>query len=190
MSLQHWEYFLSIEAALADCTRYVEFVPENYPTFSVEFARIIVAASAEFDAVAKGLCKAIDQNSNPNNIIEYHPIIAERYPKFLQYKVQIPRFRLELEPWKEWTAAASPDWWSKGYNKIKHERDQYFANANLKNAIYATAGLLTGIVYLYDAKEGRFPEVDLAAAPKLLEPQDDPRGMQGANITWTCKAWK
>jgi len=63
MSLPHWEYFLSIETDLTQGMRYVEFAPENYATFSVEFARIIVAASAEFDAVAKALCNAIDKNA-------------------------------------------------------------------------------------------------------------------------------
>ena len=190
MSLPHWEYFLSIEADLANCMRYVEFAPENFAAFSVEFARIIVAASAEFDAVAKGLCKSINEKAKPENINEYHPIIVGRYPKFPQYKIHIPRLKVEIEPWRTWTAEASPDWWSKGYNKIKHERDQYFANANLRNAIDATAGLLAGIVYLYDTKEGAFPAVDLAAAPILFEPQDNPEGMHQATITWSCKAWK
>jgi hypothetical protein len=117
MSFPNWEYFLSIEADLARCTRYVEFVPENSATFSVEFARIIVAASAEFDAVAKGLCKAISENAKPENINDYQPIIVGRYPKFPKYKIHIPRLKLELEPWKEWTPAASPDWWSKGYKQ-------------------------------------------------------------------------
>ena len=79
-----------------------------------------MAASAEFDAVGKGLCKAIDQNMNPDRVNEYYPIVAGKYPKFALYKIHIPRLKLELEPWKQWTPVASPDWWSKGYNKIKH----------------------------------------------------------------------
>ena len=190
MSPPHWEYFLSIEADLAECTRYVEFCPENYNTFSVEFARLIVAAAAEFDSVAKLLCTAIDGTAKPENIIEYQPIIVGRYPRFLEFKIDIPRFKLEFEPWSEWTSSNSPDWWSKGYNKIKHQRDQHFASANLHNAILAAAGLLTGIVYLYDATLGAFPAVDLAAAPKLFEPRDEPGGIQSAMISWSCKAWK
>ena len=190
MSLPHWEYFLSIEADLAQCMRYVEFTQENFATFSVEFARIIVAASAEFDAVAKGLCKTIDENAKPENIKQYQPVIVGRYPKFPQYKIHIPRIKLELQPWNTWTPEVSPDWWSKGYNKIKHQRDQHFASANLDNALNATAGLLAGIVYLYDATNGGFPDVDLAAAPKLFEPQDNPAAMHQSAITWTCKAWK
>ena len=190
MSPPHWEYFLSIEADLAQCTRYVQFCPENYRTFSVEFARVIVAASAEFDAVAKGLCGAIDGNAQPESITEYQSIIVGKYPRFPEYKIHIPRFKLEFQPWIEWTQSNSPDWWSKGYNKIKHHRDQHFASANLHNAILATAGLLAGIVYLYDATLGAFPQVDLAAAPKLFEPQEEPGEMQSATISWNCKAWK
>lgn len=190
MSHPHWEYFLSIEADLGQCARYVEFTQANYGTYSVEFARIIVAASSEFDAVAKSLCKQINPATNPERITEYFPIITGKYPKFIEYKIHIPRFKLELQPWKTWTSTGAPDWWSKGYNKIKHERDQHFSEANLENAIHATAGLLIGIVYLYDAIYGAVPKLDISAAPKLFEPQDHPSGIQERYIWWSCQAWK
>jgi hypothetical protein len=46
------------------------------------------------------------------------------------------------------------------------------------------------IVYLYDAKYGAFPQLDHSAAPQLLEPQDDPTGMQSTSLGWSCRAWK
>lgn len=190
MSQPHWEYFLSIEADLTRCTRYVEFAPDNFKTYSVEFARIIVASAAEFDGVAKELCKIIDPIKTPQRINEYNPIIAGKYAKFIDYKIHIPRFKIEVQPWKNWTATVSPDWWSKSYNKIKHDRDQNFRDANLENAINATAGLLAGIVYLYDATYGEFPKLDVSAAPQLFEPQTDPSGMQPIGFGWTCRAWK
>jgi hypothetical protein len=190
MNLPHWEYFLSIEADLSECTRYVEFHPDNYNTYSVEFARIIVAASAEFDAVAKALCKIIEPEAHPERISEYFPRINGKYPRFVDYKIHLPRFKIELQPWKDWTATSSPDWWSKGYNKIKHDRDKYFAAASLFNALSATTALLTGIAYLYDATFGEFPHLDLSAGPKLFEPQDDPSGMQESGLFWSCQVWK
>jgi hypothetical protein len=118
MSYPHWEYFLSIEEDLARCTRYVDFNKDNYNTYSVEFARIIVAAAAEFDSVAKGLCKAINPAESPDTINQYYPIIVGKYAQFLDYTIDMPRFKLELQPWKAWTPAVAPDWWSKSYNKI------------------------------------------------------------------------
>jgi hypothetical protein len=145
MSHPHWEYFLSIEADLVHCGRYIEFSRDNYGAYSVEFARIIVAAGSEFDAVAKSLCGVIDSSTAPERITEYRPIITGKYPRFIDYKVHVPRFKLEFQPWLAWTSTAAPDWWSKGFNKIKHERDQHFREANLGNALLATTALLTGI---------------------------------------------
>lgn len=190
MSYPHWEYFLSIEADLAECARYVEFNRDNLATYSVEFARVIVASGAEFDTVAKHLCASIDPTKKPERINEYYPIITGKYPRFVDHIVHISRFKIELKPWQSWTASAAPDWWSKSYNKIKHERDQYFLEANLGNAMNATAGLLLGIIYLFDAMYGDFPKIEIPAAPKLFDPQDYPGTRPPITHWWTCKAWK
>ncbi|GAA5162110.1 hypothetical protein [Viridibacterium curvum] len=190
MSLPHWQYFLSIEEDLLRCSRYVEFEKSNFSTYSVEFARIIVAASAEFDSVAKILCKAINPGANPQSINAYHPIITSKYPRFLEYTILVPSMKLEFQPWKEWTDSAGPGWWSKGYNKIKHERDKHFAAANLENALNSVAGLLTGIAYLYDATYGEIPKLNLASAPKLLEPHDNPDAPNQSAVWWSCEVWK
>lgn len=189
MSIPHWQYFLSIESDLAKCSRYVEFDSRNFGVFSVEFARIIVAASAEFDAVAKKLCKHINPRLNPQSIDKYQPIILGQYPRIEECLVEIPSYRLQFQPWKDW-AAQSPRWWTKSYNKIKHERETYFHEATLENAILATAGLLIGLIYYYDASHGGFPAVDYSLAPKLLEPLEPPGAMLGGRFEWTSTAWK
>lgn len=190
MSYPHWEYFLSIEADLTQCARYVEFTQDNFRAYSVEFARIIVAAASEFDAVAKSLCKAIDPAQTPEKITEYYPIITGRFPRFVEYKIRIPRFKIEVQPWTAWASASAPDWW-RSYNNIKHDREQRFREANLENAINATAGLLTGIVYFYDVSYGRFPRIEVSAAPKLLEPLDSPTSIATEpSFGWSCMAWK
>ena len=78
MSLEYWEYFLAIESDLENCCRYVEFSSDNYGTYSIEFARIIMAASAEFDTLAKNLCQAILERKlkpNEDNINKYNQIM-------------------------------------------------------------------------------------------------------------------
>lgn len=186
MSFPHWEYFLSIESDLERCSRFIEFAPNNYSAYSVEFARIIMAAASEFDNLAKKLCNLIDSSKNPQNINQYYPIITSKYPKFTQYEILIPRYKLDFKPWLNWNASGSPDWWSKGYNKIKHDRDNHFCQANLYNAILATSGLLTGILYFYNCHFSSIPTIDLSQAPKLLIPQDyNQSGWQSASISWS-----
>ncbi len=175
---------------MAKCARYVEFAPGNYHAYSVEFARVIVAAASEFDGVVKELCKIIDSSKSPSNINAYRPIVVGRYPRLIYHIIHIPRFRLQTQPWKDWQQTKSPDWWSKGYNKIKHDRDSNFEHANLRNAIDAVAGLLVGIMYLYDATYGQFPPIEHSAAPQLFEPQNDPSAMQSGGLTWSCRVWK
>lgn len=191
MSYPHWEYFLSIEADLASCARYVEFHDDNFSTYSVEFARVIIASGAEFDVVAKRLCARIDPAAKkPERINEYYSIITAKYPKFVDHVVHIPRFKMELKPWQSWTLDSAPHWWSRGYNKIKHERDTHFREANLENAIYSTAGLLLGIIYLYDALYDKVPKIEMSAAPKLLDPLDYPGTRPRPSSWWTARAWK
>lgn len=166
MTPPYWNYFLSIESDLEQCGRFVEFSQDNFHTYSIEFARIIMAASSEFDNVAKALCKTISPGEKPSTINKYYPIIKGKYPKFLDCEILLPRYNLSVKPWKNWTDTSSPDWWSKGYNKIKHKRDCHFPQANLENAILSTAGLLIGILYYYDLTFQNIPEID--RAPKLL----------------------
>lgn len=177
MSLPHWQYFLSIESDLDDCSRYVEFAKPNYKTYSVQFARIIMAAASEFDTVAKLLCQHIypDYSSCKNkNIQSYFTTINSKYPNFTQHETMIPLYGLECKPWDGWNATISPDWWSKGYNQIKHQRDMHFDQANLENAIYAVCGLLTGLLYFYEAKYNGISNIQLESfqMPKLLSPKD------------------
>ena len=151
MSLPHWEYFLAIESDLEKCSRYVEFCQDNDSTYSLEFARIIMASCSETDTIIKLLCKAIDPGKRPDNILEYFPVLSSKYPKFTTFEIFIPRFKIRLHPWKDWTETKSPDWWSKAYNKIKHERDKFFKEANLTNTLNAVSGLFCVILYYYKA---------------------------------------
>ena len=188
MSLPHWEYFLAIEQDLEKCTRYVEFDERNYKTFSLEFARIIVASGAECDTVMKLLCNSIDSSKDPQDILQYFPIVNSKYPKFIKYEIQILRYKLVfLKPWETWSETDSPDWWKNGYNKIKHERDKYFENANLKNAIMATAGLLCTLLYYYEELKSKGSissiDIDLQQSPKLLSPKHYD-SWQSVEILW------
>lgn len=172
MSIKYWEYFLSLESDLERCTRFVEFTPANYATYSNEFAKIIMSASAEFENVAKDLSNLIIPGSDPGSINAIHPIIFGAYPKFGTVEVSIPRYKITLKPWEHWTATASPDWWSKGYNKIKHSRTVSFEKANLCNAIYSMAGLFSAILYCHHKETGKI-DINFERSPTLFDIVDE-----------------
>lgn len=186
MSLPHWEYFLSLESDLEDCSKYVEFTSTNYKTYSIEFAKIILLASAEFDTVAKELCKIINPNINLNgiNIDVYADMILSRYPKLTTMETKISRYGLNFKPWENWSRGNSPKWW-KDYNKIKHDRTTNFQEANLENAFSSLSGLFIGILYLYETQYGQNQaEIDAFFQPRLLSLVDpNPTGLEGASIT-------
>jgi hypothetical protein len=184
--MPNWEYFLAIEQDLDKCTRYVQFCQQNYKTYSLEFARIIVASGAECDTIMKLLCRSIGSSRVPEKIGECFPIVNSAYPKFVEHEIRIPRYGLSFTPWGTWSSTNSPDWWKNGYNKIKHERDTSFENANLENAIMATAGLLCTLLYYYEElrlKQSIPLHIDFSQSPRLLSPRHY-GPWQDAEITW------
>ena len=53
----HWNYFIALERDLEVVSRYVEFCPQNFDVYSIEFAHLLFAAASEVDVVAKLLCQ-------------------------------------------------------------------------------------------------------------------------------------
>jgi len=50
----HWNYFFAIEDDLATLSRYVEFHEDNFTTYSIEIARILMTAVARSRCSAEG----------------------------------------------------------------------------------------------------------------------------------------
>lgn len=106
-----------------------------------------------------------------NDLASFYPVCLAQFltgdDNF--YHMSIPRYNLLLAPWKDWDAKTSPAWWSEGYNKIKHKRDEYYNNANLFNALNAVGGLLCGILYYYKCIDCGYG-IDYMNAPRLFVP--------------------
>lgn len=134
---KHWNYFLTVEAELLACTRYVEFSCDNYSCYSNEFSKIIVLAASEVDSIFQEICEHLSPASKYNNIANFYPVITNKFPHISECEVSIARYQLNIQPWKNWTSSQRPDWWSKGYNKLKHERSANFKNATLLFALNA-----------------------------------------------------
>jgi hypothetical protein len=166
----HWNYFLSVEADLERLSRFIEFDERNYPCFSVENARILIAAAAEADVVCRQLCRKIDLASSADNIHKYRDEIVPAYPVLTRFEVLAPRYGLRLKPWDSWSHPGGvPTWWT-AYNKIKHHRDTEYYRASLKNVLDAVAGLFVVCLYLYKDK-ARLGE--LIPSPSILRPSED-----------------
>lgn len=150
----HWNYFLALESDLAQVSRYIEFDEKNFRTYSIELAHLLLASSSEVDVIAKGICGFLEPDSPADNINHYREIINRNLPSFIKEKVFVPRFSLTLKPWSNWNLVKNPQnplWW-RSYNKVKHERNEYFAEANLKNVLNSIGGLLITVFYFYKLK--------------------------------------
>jgi hypothetical protein len=144
----HWQYFLAIESDVEITTRYIQPTRDNFNTYSIEFARILLSAGSEIDVVAQVLCRKLDGQSGADNIEKYREQITAKYPLLPTMRVIVPRYGFYLEPWRDWERGKTPLWW-RSYNKVKHERDAHFSDANLQNTLLAVAGLFCLVLYYY-----------------------------------------
>lgn len=143
----HWNYFIALEQDLERASRYVEFAEPNFPTYSLEFAHLMFAAASEVEVVLKRFCARFAPKEPTEDINDLKKIVLggdqgddyrlKGLPKRI---VSVPRFGLELQPWKNWSGKKNPDWW-KAYNAVKHNRHERFTDANLHNALNAVGAL-------------------------------------------------
>lgn len=144
----HWNAFLAIESDLKLLTRYIEFDESNHATYSIELAHILLSASSEIDVVLKMICGLLEPASKFDKIDQYRDTISRRIPLFVSEQSFIPRYGMSHQPWLDWQDSKNPDWW-RSYNKVKHERNTHYKEANLKNTICAVGGLLIALTYYY-----------------------------------------
>lgn len=86
MSHPHWQYFVAIESDLEKAGRYVDIAQANFSTYSIEFARILLSASAEVDVVSKLVCEEINPNRSYKNMDDYRECMLSRYPRFPSFE--------------------------------------------------------------------------------------------------------
>lgn len=163
----HWNYFLALEDDLDRLSRYVDFAG-NDGTYSLEIARLFLGASAEVDVVLKQLCKRYSPISTASSIGAYHAEVTANCPNFIDFEIRIPRYGLSHQPWVNWTEIHPPIWWS-DHNKVKHQRDQHFERATLKNCLNAVGALFVAVLHLYEQEAANG---ELLQLPRLLNVGD------------------
>jgi hypothetical protein len=147
MTYPHWTLFEVIDEELYAFSRHVEFVDANFSTYSVTLVRLYLSICSEVDVIAKLLCQRIGATipSRPD-MDDYRQSLKSKYPNLSELKITIRPMAREIHPWEAWHQNQNPDWWRK-YQLVKHQRDKYFADANLKNVLHAAAGLLVFLTY-------------------------------------------
>lgn len=170
---KHWNYFLALEDDVERLARYVELTQANFETHSIEIMRILFGACSEIDVVAKLLCKKIESSSRASKINLYRNEITAAYPQLANARVNLPQFGLDLTPWLNWKDARKSPYWWKAYNDVKHERNEYFRDANLQNCLNAVGALFVLLLFFYLEEADRG---DLRPSPRLFRagaPFDD-----------------
>lgn len=150
--LPHWSYFLSLEEDVIRLARWVEFAEANFQCYSIEIARLFMAACSEVDVVAKLVCNSISPGIKVESINGYQSVIVGEYPAITKGVTSIPRYGIELTPWSDWELPKSPPAWWKANNKVKHHRSEHFPQASLINLLNSMAGLLILVTLLYRDK--------------------------------------
>jgi hypothetical protein len=138
----HWSYYMSLEDDLIETGRYVEICEDNFDTYSTHFTRLLLAAASEVDVVAKMLCGQINPQGSYANIDDYRETITPKFPAIPSIVMGIQWTDIRVKPWHSWAESppSNPAWW-RAYNRVKHERNNNFKEANLCNALTAIAGL-------------------------------------------------
>lgn len=144
----HWNHFLALQEDFGTCARYVEPSTDNDETFSIEFARLLMAATQEIDVVLKMLCALLDATSNASKINPYEKVIQRHLPELKDATICVPRYGRVLKPWQDWSIDSPPAWWTAN-NKVKHKRNEHFRRANLGNTLLALSALLSVILYYH-----------------------------------------
>ena len=100
--LIHWNYFLALENDLENISRYIEFSEDNFKTYSIELAHLLLAASSEVDVVCKQICEILSPATKAKNIGAYRKIILSEFPNYSEEKVYYPRYGRSFIPWERW----------------------------------------------------------------------------------------
>jgi hypothetical protein len=142
----HWVLFETIEDDLHEYSRYLEFHRDNFQAFSVNFVRLYLSICSEIDVVLKLLCERIDPAAQRKNIDDYRKTIVAKFPNFHRVRVWIRPLNCVASPWKAWSKGENPSWW-RSYNQVKHERNRYFRDANLRNVLESSTALLVVLLF-------------------------------------------
>lgn len=166
---RYWQHFLTLEADFAATARYVEFSHQNFPTYSIEYAKLLLAVGSEIDVLAKLVCKKVDSTAKRDNITDYRNCLTA-HTQIASEEVLIRRYDLTFKPWADWASGKNPSWW-RSYNNVKHQRNSHFFEASLENCANAISALFALVLYCH---KGEHSADVLEPYPVLLGREQEP----------------
>lgn len=156
--IRHWNYFCSITKQLEDTSEYVDHGLNNANeiehgnVYSNVFKQIILLSGAEFETMAKALCKLSGvELKEKANIADISIAILEKYPSIVDTKIYTKY--LFDKPFKAWhikhdskmeSKVEGIEWW-KSYTEIKHDQNDSYKLCTLETAL-----AITGALYVID----------------------------------------
>ena len=78
-------------------------------------------------------------------------VITEHLPEFIEESAICYRHDLQFNPWTIWSNGKNPEWWRQ-HNKVKHQRNEFYHQATLRNTLEALAALYLVNFYLEHVK--------------------------------------
>lgn len=159
--------FLLIQEDLKKLFEYIEPADINLETYSYRIHALLMQTCIEIEANFKAILR--ENSYNPVNkkgmpieekrwnISNYE--IVNKTHHLDSYSVEIPIWNgdnFRPQPFEEWKNQKSLSWYQ-AYNQSKHDRQDNFKKANLKNLITAVSGLLVLLSSQFKC-EDFFPE--------------------------------
>ena len=184
--LPHWNYYLLLEKDLERCFRFVPPIQAHWSVYSDEFARIILMAATEIENALNDFAFWTLTTPRPSSILKYFDYANAIYPQFCEMELLIPRYSIGFKPWDGWSSSSAPDWWSFGYNKIKHDRMNHPDAPTLIRAMKSVGALQVLLLHYY-RKRYKQCELAIEIQPQLIHPWEKDEDWINATISWTWK---
>lgn len=181
---RYWRYYLLLEKRFIDTLDYTELHPDNYKSYSNNYALLMQAVGAELDTIFKIYCgyntddrkkitdyvKEIDKEEN-----DIKPQHALEHP-FRDQIIRADGYNVSIQPFKNWDVskpAESLTWWN-AFIKLKHNRYDSRALANQENCL----NLLGALCF-----------VEMKMEKKIAEANDDIDIFDASSELFTLPNW-
>ena len=90
MNVFNLDYYFAFESDLRKFSRYIGLNSANFPTYSLELARLLMAVCAEIEVTFKEIAKRIDPKNSPRDIEEIRDIIEDQFMSVRRASLGVP----------------------------------------------------------------------------------------------------
>lgn len=137
------KYYCQIDKDLELTNNFVEHSTENQQVYSINFAKIILIARAEFENRCKQLCDILEEGDHSKiDFKKFTKIILKHCPDIVKAEFECNGMKIKpLDDWKVYEKEEFEKSKWNVYNKLKHNMFLYFSDATLENAIKSVASL-------------------------------------------------